>query len=48
MLGVRATAEEVDAMFDEAFVPYETREDPPTAWIAVCATLIRDPLWVSY
>ncbi|MEM9073536.1 MAG: hypothetical protein AAGE52_33910 [Myxococcota bacterium] len=48
MLGVQATPEDVDAMFEEVFLPYEARETPRTAWIAVCATFIRDPLWISH
>ncbi|MEM9189483.1 MAG: hypothetical protein AAGF12_09925 [Myxococcota bacterium] len=48
MLGEVATAEMVDAMYDGIYRVYEAREDAPTAWTAVCATLIRDPAWITY
>ncbi len=47
LLGEQATAEAVDDLYDNLFVPYEAT-DVSTAWIAVCAGLVRHPLWVSY
>ncbi len=48
-----ATDEEIDAMktnvFDSYISPDESTEaEHRTAWTAVCATLIRDPMWLSY
>lgn len=48
MLGEVASDADVNAMYDSVFVPTETSEDSPTAWTAVCATLVRDPLWLTY
>ncbi len=47
LLGEVATAEAVDDLYDNLFVPYEAT-DVSTAWIAVCSGLVRHPLWVSY
>jgi hypothetical protein len=46
--GHDATAEEVDAMHDGIYATYAASADPETAWVAVCASLIRDPLWLVY
>ena len=48
MLAVEASNEEVDDLFDTVFVPYESESGTSTAWIAVCASMIRDPLWLTY
>lgn len=47
MLGERASTAEVDDLYGSVFVPYEAR-GTATAWTAVCAALIRDPLWILY
>ncbi len=47
MLGVVATDEDVAAMMDDVYLPYESSAGSTTAWTAVCATLVRDPLWLS-
>jgi hypothetical protein len=47
MLGQPATSAEVDDLFTNVFKPYEG-ESSATAWTAVCAALIRDPLWILY
>ena len=46
--GHDASAEEVDAMHDDIYATYAASEDPETAWVAVCASLIRDPMWLVY
>lgn len=48
-----ATAEEVDLMKSEIYDAYidpavSDDSDEKSAWQAVCASLIRDPLWLSY
>ena len=48
MLGEEASDDDVRSMFDEVFVPTELDHDPETAWTAVCATFVRDPLWLTY
>jgi hypothetical protein len=47
MLGQDAPAGEVDDLFSNVFVPYESK-GAATAWTAVCAALVRDPLWMLY
>lgn len=47
MLGQDATAAEVDDLFNNVFVKYEAK-GATTAWTAVCASLVRDPLWILY
>jgi hypothetical protein len=47
MLGVVASAEEVDAMYQEIYRHYEP-QGAEVAWTAVCATFVRDPLWLTY
>ena len=48
MLGEVASDADVDAMLNEVFLPTEEDHDSETAWTAVCATLVRDPLWLTY
>ena len=48
MLGVVAGDDEVDDLYQSVFLTYEAREDTRTAWIAVCASMVRDPLWLTY
>jgi hypothetical protein len=47
MLGEEAPQAEVDDLFNNVFVRYESK-GASTAWTAVCAALVRDPLWVLY
>lgn len=47
MLGEVATPAELDDLYDNVFVPYEPK-GVSVAWTAVCAALIRDPLWILY
>jgi len=47
MLGEPASTEEVQEIYQEVFVPYEAT-DVTTAWVAVCSTLVRHPLWLSF
>lgn len=47
MLGQDAAAAEVDDLFTNVFVAYESK-GATTAWTAVCASLVRDPLWILY
>jgi len=37
----------VQEIYQEVFVPYEAT-DVTTAWVAVCSTLVRHPLWLSF
>ena len=46
MLGEPADADDVAGLMG-VFTAYEP-EGMPVAWTAVCATLARDPLWVTY
>lgn len=48
MLGEVATDADVDAMVNDVFAPTEMEESSRAAWTAVCATFVRDPLWLSY
>lgn len=48
MLAVDATDEEVQDLYESVFLVYEARANVRTAWVAVCASMIRDPLWLSY
>lgn len=43
-----ATDEEVTELETSIYRPYATQENARTAWVAVCASLIRDPMWMSY
>ncbi len=47
MLGEVPPQAEVDDLFTSVFVRYESK-GAATAWTAVCAALIRDPLWILY
>jgi hypothetical protein len=47
MLGVVASDEDVLAMMTDVYLPYESSAGSSTAWTAVCATFVRDPLWLS-
>lgn len=48
MLGEVASDEHVDAMVNQVFAPTEMEQGSRAAWTAVCATFVRDPLWLSY
>lgn len=47
MLGEDAPVAEVDDLFNSVFKPYESK-GAGVAWTAVCASLVRDPLWMLY
>lgn len=47
MLGEVPPQAEIDDLFTSVFVRYESK-GAATAWTAVCAALIRDPLWILY
>ena len=47
MLGTEAPAAEIDDLYSTVFLKYEA-SGAQTAWTAVCAALIRDPLWMLY
>jgi len=47
MLGVVASEADVEAMYEGVYREYEASADARTAWTAVCAALVRDPLWQS-
>ena len=42
-----ATDEEVEKLFDDIYTAYVS-VDHDTAWVAVCSTLVRDPMWIAY
>ena len=46
--GHAATDDEVSSLRADVYDVYASRSDVPTAWVAVCATLIRDPMWIVY
>ncbi|MGE0786889.1 MAG: hypothetical protein AB7S26_14550 [Sandaracinaceae bacterium] len=48
MLGEVASDDDVMRMYTDVFVPTEGEEGSRVAWTAVCATFVRDPLWLSY
>jgi len=43
-----ATDEEVSALKTNVYDTYAAEQNPRTAWVAVCAALVRDPMWISY
>lgn len=43
-----ATTEEVSALKTNVYDFYASEQNERTAWVAVCAALIRDPMWLSY
>lgn len=47
MTGEPATAADVDDLFASVFQAYEPR-GTATAWTAVCAAIVRDPLWMTW
>jgi hypothetical protein len=46
MLGEPPTSEDVDELYDEVFVVHRP-DSAAAAWTAVCAALVRHPLWLS-
>ncbi|GAB5544255.1 MAG: hypothetical protein SangKO_040150 [Sandaracinaceae bacterium] len=48
MLGEPPPADEIDALYTELFVPLEAETSPRRAWVAVCAAMVRHPLWMTY
>jgi hypothetical protein len=47
MLGEPAPSAEIDDLENNVFKPYEPK-GAAVAWTAVCAALVRDPLWILY
>jgi hypothetical protein len=47
MLGEPASTADVDDLFNTVFKPYEAK-GAAVAWTAVCAALVRDPMWILY
>ena len=47
MLGQPPTEAEAKALYEEVYLPLE-KQNTRIAWIGVCATLIRHPLWITY
>lgn len=47
MLGHVASDDEVSRLYQQVFLTYEP-EGAEAAWTAVCAALIRHPLWMTY
>jgi hypothetical protein len=43
-----ATDEEVQSLKTNVYEPYASEQNPRTAWVAVCAALVRDPMWINY
>jgi hypothetical protein len=39
---------DVDAIYNDVFIPLEAESDPRTAWSGVCSYFIRHPRWVFY
>jgi hypothetical protein len=48
MLGEQASPADITALYERVFIPTEDEHDTQTAWTAVCSTLVRDPLWMTY
>ncbi|MBV1857537.1 MAG: hypothetical protein KUG77_03930, partial [Nannocystaceae bacterium] len=50
MLAEPATDAQVEAIFDEVFVPLESDgdNDSRTAWVGVCSYFVRHPLFLVY
>lgn len=46
--GHEATDQEVDDLYVEVYEPYAQADSAQTGWIATCAALIRDPMWLVY
>ncbi|MFT3712116.1 MAG: hypothetical protein QM817_31115 [Archangium sp.] len=47
MLGEVATSADVDEIYSQVYLPLEPGSTK-TAWIAVCASFVRHPKWLSY
>ena len=48
LLGVQATQDDVDAMYEDVYLHYAQTESHPLAMKAVCSAFIRHPLWLTY
>jgi hypothetical protein len=46
--GKSASAEDVENVFQNVFLPLEAESDSPTAWAGVCSYFIRHPGWIFY
>lgn len=47
MLGEVPTADEVEALYTQVYLPLEP-QSTTAAWTAVCAALVRHPKWLTY
>jgi hypothetical protein len=47
MLGKAPSSVELDEIYTQLYLPLEPKGTAP-AWTAVCSSLVRHPLWVSY
>ncbi len=48
LLGAESTGAEIDALFDDVFVPLEAASTSERAWVGVCSALMRDPRFLLY
>lgn len=48
LLGIEATQDDVDAMYEDVYQHYAQTESHAVAMKAVCAAFIRHPLWLTY
>lgn len=48
LLGVVASASDVDAMYQDVYLHYATTETHEVAMKAVCSAFMRHPLWLTY
>lgn len=48
LIGDEPTEADVSRLFEEVFIPVESRGGTRPAWVAVCASLLRDPLFLTY
>jgi hypothetical protein len=44
---VPPTDAELEVIFDEVYAPAEATS-PRSAWVQVCTTLMRDPLFITF
>jgi hypothetical protein len=45
---VAASDEQIDAMYQDVFVPLEAETDAKTAYVGTCSSFIRHPGWIFY
>ncbi len=48
MLGVVASQDDIDAMYQDVYLHYANTENHDVAMKAVCSAFIRHPLWLTY